>query len=51
MGKTYTSETYNHLLAEFTECYSTFDLITLEKLRAKEYARLDDLNHVFRTLL
>lgn len=47
MGKVYTPENYSRLLDEFTECYSTFDLIALEKLRAKEYSRLDDLGHVY----
>jgi molybdenum cofactor sulfurtransferase len=43
----YGTENYNRLLDEFTECYPLFDLIALEKLRAKEYARLDDLGHVY----
>lgn len=43
----YTPENFKPMLAEFTAQYPTFDLLAVEKLRAKEYARLDDLGHVY----
>jgi selenocysteine lyase/cysteine desulfurase len=38
---------FENAFAEFQQTYSTFDVDSLAALRAKEYARLDQLGHVY----
>lgn len=43
----YSLDYYNHAFAEFKQAYPSFDAEAVETLRAKEYARLDQLGQVY----